>query len=176
MAINQLPVPTTGDNWVQVATSTPTSGTAVTFSSIATVYSKLMVMITANAGATFSGANTGILMTINGVTSGYCAPTIRILSGGTLNATTSSTSLNLIGASDPAGFIAAGFFTVESANSLTVKRITGGYTTSNGTPFSCFCDNGFFAGSAAVTSITATLGGGVSYQSGLTFTLYGVRA
>lgn len=176
MAINQLPVPTSaGDNWVQIATTTPTSGTAVTFSSIATIYSKLMVMINAPAGGTLS-ANATIITTINGVTSGYIAPFVNIVTAGTLSTSVNNTGIRMTGALDSAGFIGAGFVTIESANTTTVKRVTGALGSNNGTAFYSFCDNGFFAGTAAVTSIALTLTGGASYTGGITFTLYGVRA
>jgi hypothetical protein len=172
MGISIYPPAKGGDNWVQIATSTPTSGSVVTFSSIAQSYEKLMVMIVGQS-ATFSGVVTQCYFTINGATSGYSYGMSNI-TGNTFTAAINNASINFP-RTIPAFADITGFLTIESANAATVKRISGGLINATATSFACWFDNGFSRQTAFVSTIAFTLGSG-TFTSGTTFTLYGVAA
>lgn len=173
MGVSVFPAPSAGDNWVQIATNTPTSGTSVTFSSIAQSYSKLMVMV-AGSSSSITGGSSSNYFTINGVTSGYSCPVMTIVNAGTLSTQVNNNGM-LFNSNIAASANVTGYFVVESANTSTIKRMYGALTCATATAFASWCDNGFQNSSAYVSSITFTLGTG-TFSSGLAFTLYGVRA
>ncbi len=75
MAVNVYPS-TIEDNWIQIATTTPTSGTTVSFTSIPSGYRKLWLVtsndpVTSTGGATF-GVTVNSLSAVNSYTF-FCA-------------------------------------------------------------------------------------------------------
>ena len=173
MGVSVFPAPSVGDNWVQIATTTPNSGTVVTFSSIAQSYSKLMVMMVGQT-TSISGGSSSNYFNINGSTTGYSCPMRSIVNAGTLSTQINNNSM-LFNPAIPASSNLSGFIVIESANTTTPKRIYGSLTNSTATAFASWCDNGFFSATNFVSSISFTLGTG-TFSSGLVFTLYGVRA
>jgi len=78
MAISVFPQPsaaTAEDNWVQIATATPTTGSVVSFTSIPTNYKKLWLV----SGGILPSNSTGVSTTINSITG---ANDYRFMRGG----------------------------------------------------------------------------------------------
>ena len=96
------------------------------------------------------------------------------ISGGTFAAVTTNTGI-FFPRSIPASADITGFLEIDSANSTTVKKISGALINNTATSWASWFDTGFSRQTAFVSSIAFTLTG-ATFTSGTTFTLYGVAA
>ena len=171
MGATQIPAASVNDKWVQIATSSPTTGAQVSFTSIAG-YKKLYLLCEQLTNAT-SGSYT---VTINNDTAANYYNRYLQTSSNTPNfSATGSTSAarnNII-----AGYVAAAGATsshiiIDNADSSTIKEITGSFSqSSNANSDLVYLSGTIYKGSATVSSVQ--INGAGNFTAG-TITLYGV--
>lgn len=173
MAVNVFPIPSTSDNWVQIATNTPSGVNSVTFSSIAQSYSKLLLVLRGTIA--LAGISSPNYYTINNATSGYTIPITSI--AGTPQIVWYGSNSNIQVPSIPTGGVIDSFLLVESANNTLMHRIQMGMVAANtgtGGSLTHGWGEGFFQGSAYISTISWQQS--TNLNGGVVFTLYGVRA
>lgn len=150
------------DNWVQIATSTPTSGSSVSFTSIPTNYRKLWLVTT---GQIVPSASATLVTTINTLTGANDYRFWRVTDAdalpGIYNGSTSSGSINL-------------YFYNPTINNLPFVTFDGGTmnTASNGVEY----HYGYVAPATTnITTIDITLSTGDFTTNTGTFVLYGTE-
>ena len=170
MAISVFPAPsatTAGDNWVQIATATPTSGSSVSFTSIPTNYKKLWLIsdgITLSTSAIFT-------ITINSITG---AADYRFARGG-------PTSTQYITIRDEAGLFLSGS-TFVNLNLIFENPGFGlpfvtfsGYQSQSSSEGVQYRLGNVIAATAAITQIDSTLSTGDFTTNTGTIYLYGTE-
>lgn len=160
-----------------IASSTPTSGTSVTFSSIPSTYKHLQVRI-----HTMTALGDGINIVLNGdVTRNYYEVYFNNLNGTTTINGDWQFSTRLLNRSGDAGATVQPFVAVvdlidyaSTSKSKQLRAITG--TNNNGTGRDTVgISSHLWNSTAAVTSLAVNLNPGTSWGAGTTISLYGIK-
>ena len=164
------------NTYTLIASSTATSSTTVTFSSIPSTYTDLLVKC---SGRTVDGAWSNWIIRFNGSTSGYTSKTLG--GDGTSASSYSNTFTNgaWIGTLDSAGQTANTFTSADiyipNYNSSNYKSISADNTTeTNATVAYSALQAGLWSNTAAITSVSIVTDGG-NFNTGSTFYLYGIK-
>ena len=161
-----------------IATATPTSGSAVTFSSIPATYKHLQLRISVKTPST---ANPSLYITYNSDTgTNYTVHTLR--GNGTAASAAGATARNNFPLSWYYGMIAtyqnvAIMDIIDYASTSkykTAKAIYGQDNNAGTTASNLELNSGLWLSTAAISSITLTVSGGELYGSGTTIALYGI--
>ena len=167
--------PAAPSSYESIASVTPSGVNTVTFSSIAGTYKSLQI----RGIVTDAGTNT-LTMRLNGITTSSYASHELSGNGTTTRANGGSTETNMqiagryYGLSASASYFAGVIIDIHDYASTTKNktvRCFNGYD-ANGSGVVCL-DSGLFVSTAAVTSVTLTIGS--NFSSGTTFALYGIN-
>ena len=173
--------PVNPTSYESIATISPTSGTSITFSSIPQTYKHLQI----RAICKFNQTNVADYTVITGSINGVALTKSHELSG-TGSTVTASSQSNYIGymVNNHSSFanifspLIVDIHDYSSTSKTKVIRAISGIDTNNAgsaniqriTLMSAFRDN-----TAAVSSVTLSVGAGVAWVSGTTFALYGIK-
>jgi hypothetical protein len=173
MGSSQVPaasIPASNDKWVQIATSSPITGTQVSFTSISG-YKKLYVLIEQLTNAT--GGN--YTVTINNDTGAKYYNRYLQTSSNTPNfSATGSTSAarnNILAGLVGAAGATSSHIIIDNADSATIKEITGSFYQVSANTDLVYLSGTVYKGTATISSIQVN--GAGNFTAG-TVTLYGV--
>jgi len=170
MGASQVPASSVNDKWVQIATSSPTTGTQVSFTSIVG-YKKLYLLCEQLTNAS-SGNYT---VTINSDTGANYYNRYLQTSSNTPNfSATGSTSAarnNILAGYVTASGATSSHIIIDNADSSTIKQISGSFYQISANSDLVYLPGTIYKGSATVSSIQIN---GVGNFTAGTITLYGV--
>jgi hypothetical protein len=174
------------DTFVKIATNTVGSGgiASVTFSSIPSTYTDLLIKISARSNSTAGGGiYDEIKMDINGANTGQTTRRLIGEGGGTPASDTLSNNAAIFGGAmsatnSTANTFGSGEFYIPNYTSSTLKSVSNdGVSENNATgQYSAIAvlAAGINASTSAVTSLVFTLRNGTLFTQYSTFTLYGI--
>jgi hypothetical protein len=161
-----------------IATATPTSGSAITFSSIPSTYKHLHIRFSVKAPS----GNPSLNLNYNGDTgSNYTIHTVTgngssVTAGASISRTNFPIAWNFGMVTVYQNVAIVDILDYASTTKYKTSRAFYGQESNSGSSASNLeLNSGLWINTAAINSITVTVTGGLSYQSGTTISLYGIK-